>query len=183
MAILTTEKVTEDSGDQTLAEAFLNGDEFAFVWLMERYKNEVSRYAWRITWEAAAADHVVLETFARLHKGGLKRGDVFKTALFSLTHRLSLRALKDEATQEKMPAFGGAAGSPDGMSSRNREGMRLEIALGGVPVGHRAMLLLYYAHRLSPEEASRVLEVRPQQFRRQLAYARRLLRDGLRMEL
>jgi RNA polymerase sigma factor (sigma-70 family) len=186
MAIAPIQKVTEDSTDEALWEGFLRGDEICFIWLIERYREQVGSFAWRMARELGLAEQIALETYARLHDLKPRLTGRFRLLLFEQAHSLCVLAKKrmSDRSSENTPAFGaGRPGSPEEAASRGEERWRLETSLEKVGEGHRACLLLYYAHKLNVHEIAEVLDMRAHQVPGQLAYARRLLRDQLQEEV
>ena len=185
MLISPMQKITEDSTDEALWDAFLREDDIAFLWLVERYREQVGSFAWRMVRDLGVAEQVSLETFARLYDMKPKNPGRFRLLLFQQAHLLCAMAKEKLANRstEATPAFGGGRpGSPEEAASRGEERWRMEIGLSQIPDAHRACLLLYYGHELDLSEVAQVLDMRSHQIPGQLAYARRLLRDQLRME-
>jgi len=185
MLITPLEKITEDSSDEALWEAFLREDDIPFLWLVERYREQVGSFAWRMVRDLGVAEQIALESFARLYDLRLRNTGRFRHLLFQQVYMLCGLAKEKLAQRasEPTPAFGGGRpGSPEEAAARGEERWRLEVGLGNVPDGHRACLLLYYAHQLNLTEVGQILDMRSHQIPGQLAYARRLLRDQLRMD-
>ena len=177
------EKVTEESSDRLLAESFLAGNDLAFSWLFDRYVEQVSSFTWRLCVDPNLSDRVVLEAFARLRARGWKLHGSFKLHLFSVCHNLSIAANSAPKSQAAQPAFWGAGLGADSLGGENVEQARIERALAKMPVQARSVLLLYYAHGLTPTEVARIVDIRPHQIRRQIAGARYILRNGLKGEI
>ena len=179
------EKVTEESSDRLLAESFLAGNDEAFSWLFARYAEHVSSFTWRLCVDPNASDRIVLEAFARLRARGWKLQGSFKLHLFSVCHNLSIafNSAPPMPMPTATPAFGGVGLGADSLGGENVEQARIERALAKLPVQARSVLLLYYAHGLTPAEVARIVDIRPHQIRRQIAGARYLLRNGLKGEI
>jgi len=185
MPITPLKKVTEDSSDEALWQAFLREDEIAFLWLVERYREQVGSFAWRMVRDLGMSEQICVESFARLLDLKPKLSGRFRLLLFEQVHSLCVLAKKRLATRssEPTPAFGGGRpGTPEEAAARGEDRWRMEMGLAQVPDGHRACLLLYYGHKLNVQEVAEVLDMRAHQIPGQLSYARRLLRDQLRME-
>jgi len=186
MAITPIQKVTEDSTDEALWSGFLRGDDICFLWLIERYREQVGSYAWRMIRDLGLAEQIAVETYARLYDLKPKLTGRFRLLLFGQVHALCALAKKRMAgrSTEATPAFGGGRpGTPEEAAARGDERWRMETSLEQVGEGHRACLLLYYAHKLNIHEVAEVLEMREHQIPGQLAYARRILRDQLKVEV
>jgi len=177
------EKVTEESSDLLLAESFLAGNDVAFNWLFDRYIEQATSFAWRLCVDPVVADRVVMEAFARLRCRGWKLHGSFRLHLFSVCHNLSVAANKAPSIEVEAPAFGGASIGAHSLGGENVEQARIERALAKLPVQARSVLLLYYAHGLSPKEVARIVDVRPHQILSQIAGSRHLLRNGLKGEI
>ena len=186
MPITPIQKITEDSADEALWDAFQRGDEIAFLWLVERYREQVGSFSWRMVRDLGMAEQIVLESFARLYDLKPKLEGRFRRLLFQQVHLLCVLAKSrlSKQSSEPTPAFGGGRpGTPEEAASRGEDRWRMEMGLGQVPDAHRACLLLYYAHNLDLSEVAQVLDMRSHQVSGQLAYARRLLRGHIRVEV
>jgi RNA polymerase sigma factor (sigma-70 family) len=186
MAIAPIQKVTEDSTDEALWGAFLRGDDICFLWLVERYREQVGSFAWRMVRDIGLAEQIAVESFARLYDLKPKLTGRFRLLLFGQVHALFGLAKQRVAGQstEATPAFGaGRPGTPEEAAARGEERWRMETSLEQVGEGHRACLLLYYAHKLNVHEIAEVLGLREHEIPGQMAYARRLLRKQLQVEV
>lgn len=85
------ESAAESAYDATLVIRFNNGDESAFVEIMERYHNRLFSLAHNLLRNAADAEEIVQDAFIRAHRGlGNFRGDSsLATWLYRITLNLS----------------------------------------------------------------------------------------------
>jgi DNA-directed RNA polymerase specialized sigma24 family protein len=132
------------------------------------------------------AEQICVESFARLYDLKPRLVGRFRLLLFDQVHSLCVLAKKRLVSRstEATPAFGGGRpGTPEEAAARGEERWRMEMGLSQVPEGHRACLLLYYGHNLNTHEVAEVLDMRSHQIPGQLSYARRVLREELRVEV
>ena len=104
--------------DDELIARFLAGEEAAFDLVVQRYRKDIYRIAWRITGNHAEADDLAQETFCRAFTGLRDfRGEAsLKTWLSRIATNLSLNlvqsariARRDETTVETLARTGEAA--------------------------------------------------------------------------
>jgi RNA polymerase sigma-70 factor (ECF subfamily) len=89
--------------DEELLERFKAGDSGAFEALVERYKREVYRLAYRFTCGHEDAHDLSQEAFLRVHRGaGRFRGDAsFRTWLYRITMNLGLNHVERVRRSER----------------------------------------------------------------------------------
>ncbi len=152
--------------------------------LYHRYRRRVYGLASRIA-GPEDADEVAQEAFVRILRGLPKfRGDA---ALGTWIYRLAVNAALTHVTRkprfadgegiiDSLPAPQAAARDP-GLSAR------LERALGALPGGYRAVLVLHDVEGLSHEECAAILGCRVGTSKSQLHKARARMRELLGPEL
>lgn len=173
--------------DEELLAAWTSGDERAFDALYERYSGRVTGYAWRLLGRREDAEEVCVETFTRIVEGRWRDEGVFRAWLFTVAHRCCLERLRRRTLTDRVLSLFGASPrpnpeSPESELLRDEQGQQLHLAIGRLPIEHRATLLLTCAQELPAREVGTVLGLTEQQVRSQLSYARKLLREQLTPE-
>jgi RNA polymerase sigma-70 factor, ECF subfamily len=169
-----------DEADLRLVEACARGDHKAMEALYHRFKRRVYSLAIRIA-GAADADEVAQEAFVRIFRGLAKfRGD---SALETWIYRLAVNAALSHIERRPARAEGEealahiAAATPPARDPRLAA--RLEAALGDLPAGYRAVLVLHDVEGLSHEEIGDILGCRVGTSKSQLHKARVRMREIL----
>src|SRR5262249_20103171 len=154
--------------DARLIERFKGGQREAFDRIVERYRRDVYRIAYRMTTNHEDADDVAQETFLRAYRAlGSFRGDAsLKTWLFRIAMNLSINVGRSRAghrTEERdleiLPDTGGAEG-PAGERRllRSEEAARVRGAVAALPPRQKQVVLLRMYEELSFQEIAEVLD-------------------------
>lgn len=173
--------------DADLLTRYRQGDHLAFEALYDRYKDRLNGYAARMLGRVQEAEDVTTETFVRLVDG---RIDVagqtsLRALLFTVAHRLCLDRLRSWQRRDRILGWLARRPPPtvaptvEDRLVRDQRDARLQAAIQQLAPRYRSVLLLTYGEGLSSQEAAAILGWTDQQVRSKLAYARRLLRDGL----
>lgn len=169
-----------DDDDARLLQACRIGDRRAMEALYHRFKRRVFSLVARIA-GPGEAEEVSQEVFVRIYRGLPKfRGD---SALGTWIYRLTVNAALTHVQRRPVRADGEevlatlpAAETP---SRDPRLAARLEVALGVLPPGYRAVLVLHDVEGLSHEEISDILGCRVGTSKSQLHKARARMRELL----
>jgi RNA polymerase sigma-70 factor, ECF subfamily len=172
-----------DEDDARLVEACRAGDHKAMEALYHRFKRRVFGLVSRIV-GPSDAEEVAQEAFVRIFRGLPKfRGD---SALGTWIYRLSVNAALTHVSRrpartegEEVLAQVPAAETP---ARDPRLAARLEAALGSLPPGYRAVLVLHDVEGLSHDEIATILGCRIGTSKSQLFKARARMRDLLGLE-
>ena len=170
------------SDDAQLIAACRRGEARAMEMLYHQYKRRVFGMAHRIV-GASDAEEVAQEVFVRVFRALASfRGDsALSTWIYRLTVNASLSHLAkrgrrqevaDDGIMEQMPAAPVAERDP-------KLAARIETALGQLPAGYRAILVLHDVEGLSHEECAAILECRIGTCKSQLHKARARMRELL----
>ncbi len=175
-------KIKVAEADQTLIEACRQGDRRAMEALYHRFKRRVFSMVARIA-GAQDAEEVAQEVFVRIFRGIAKfRGE---SALDTWVYRLTVNAalthvgrrparLEGEDALAQLPAPAGPARDP-------RLAARLQTALGDLPAGYRAVMVLHDVEGLSHEEIADILGCSVGTSKSQLHKARGRMRELLKL--
>ncbi|HKA90751.1 MAG TPA: sigma-70 family RNA polymerase sigma factor [Haliangiales bacterium] len=175
-------KIKVAEADQALIEACRQGDRRAMEALYHRFKRRVFSMVARIA-GAQDAEEVAQEVFVRIFRGIAKfRGE---SALDTWVYRLTVNAalthvgrrparLEGEDALAQLPAPAGPVRDP-------RLAARLQSALGDLPAGYRAVMVLHDVEGLSHEEIAEILGCSVGTSKSQLHKARGRMRELLKL--
>ncbi|MCX5746121.1 MAG: sigma-70 family RNA polymerase sigma factor, partial [Proteobacteria bacterium] len=168
--------------DVQLIAACRRGEARAMEMLYHQFKRRVFGMAHRIV-GASDAEEVAQEVFVRVFRALANfRGDsALSTWIYRLTVNASLSHLArrsrrqevaDDGIMEQMPAAPVVERDP-------KLAARIEAAMGQLPAGYRAILVLHDIEGLSHEECASILECRVGTCKSQLHKARARMRELL----
>ena len=168
--------------DAQLIAACRRGEARAMEMLYHQYKRRVFGMAHRIV-GASDAEEVAQEVFVRVFRGlAAFRGDsALSTWIYRLTVNASLSHLARRGRRQEVPADEILADVPaPPVAERDPKLVaRIEHALGELPAGYRAILVLHDVEGLSHEECAAILECRVGTCKSQLHKARARMRELL----
>ena len=168
--------------DGWVIEACRRGDRAAMEMLYHRFKRRIFGMVARIC-GSQDAEEVAQEVYMRIFRGLAKfRGD---SALDTWVYRLTVNAALSHV--QRRPFRGRIEGedaladlpAPEGPTRDPRLARRLEDALGELPAGYRAVLVLHDVEGLSHEEIADIMGCRVGTSKSQLHKARARMRDLL----
>ena len=168
--------------DAQLVAACRRGEARAMEMLYHQYKRRVFGMAHRIV-GANDAEEVAQEVFVRVFRGlAAFRGDsALSTWIYRLTVNASLSYLARRGRRQEVPVDDALAEVPAPAAVERDPGLaaRIEQALGALPAGYRAILVLHDVEGLSHEECAAILECRVGTCKSQLHKARARMRELL----
>jgi RNA polymerase sigma-70 factor (ECF subfamily) len=167
--------------DAQLIAACRRGEARAMEMLYHQYKRRVFGMAHRIV-GASDAEEVAQEVFVRVFRAlGNFRGDsALSTWIYRLTvnaalSHLAKRGRRQEVSDESLAELP----APPAVERDSGLAARIESALGQLPAGYRAILVLHDVEGLSHEECAAILECRVGTCKSQLHKARARMRELL----
>jgi len=167
--------------DAQLIAACRRGEARAMERLYHQYKRRVFGMAHRIV-GASDAEEVAQEVFVRVFRGlAAFRGDsALSTWIYRLTVNASLSHLAKRGRRQEVGDDAlGELPAPPTAERDSALAARIESALGQLPAGYRAILVLHDIEGLSHEECSSILECRVGTCKSQLHKARAKMRELL----
>jgi RNA polymerase sigma-70 factor (ECF subfamily) len=168
--------------DAQLIAACRRGEEMARTMLYHQYKRRVFGMAHRIV-GASDAEEVAQEVFVRVFRGlAAFRGDsALSTWIYRLTVNASLSHLARRGRRQEVPADEALSDVPaPPVAERDPKlAARIEQALGELPAGYRAILVLHDIEGLSHDECAAILDCRVGTCKSQLHKARARMRELL----
>lgn len=164
--------------DSALMLAYAAGDVGAFEQLYLRHKDALYRYLLRQSGNAAIAEDVAQEVWAKViaARDRYRPDAKFSTFLFRVARnafiddvrRNRLRAVSDDYDDERRPADSGA---PDQEFDRNALAREFQVALTDLPDDQRDAFLLKEESGLTLEEIAKVCGVNRETIKSRLRYA------------
>jgi len=167
--------------DAQLIAACRRGEARAMERLYHQYKRRVFGMAHRIV-GASDAEEVAQEVFVRVFRGlAAFRGDsALSTWIYRLTVNAALSHLAKRGRRHEVGDDGLSELPAPPVAERDSAlAARIETALGQLPAGYRAILVLHDVEGLSHEECSAILECRVGTCKSQLHKARAKMRELL----
>ena len=168
--------------DAQLIAACRRGEARAMEMLYHQYKRRVFGMAHRIV-GATDAEEVAQEVFVRVYRGlAAFRGDsALSTWIYRLTVNASLSYLARRGRRQEVAVDDTIADvpAPPAVERDPALAARIETALGQLPAGYRAILVLHDVEGLSHEECAEILECRVGTCKSQLHKARARMRELL----
>jgi RNA polymerase sigma-70 factor (ECF subfamily) len=172
----------ELADDAQLIAACRRGEARAMEMLYHQYKRRVFGMAHRIV-GPNDAEEVAQEVFVRVYRGlAAFRGDsALSTWIYRLTVNASLSYLARRGRRQEVPADDTITEVAAPPVAERDPGLaaRIETALGQLPAGYRAILVLHDVEGLSHEECAAILECRVGTCKSQLHKARARMRELL----
>ncbi len=173
---------TDPRSDAQLVDALNRGDLSAFDGLYYRYRDQISRLAFRFTQNHEDALDVLQETFAYLHRKfpGFTLTAAMTTFLYPVVKHLSLAARRKRQRMFGVDlALDLAADetAPDQPQVRDE----LSAVLSALPLTHREVLLLRFVDGFSLEEIAAVMKIPLGTVKSRLHNALATLRNDPRM--
>lgn len=173
--------MTSLADDVELIAACRRGEARAMELLYHQYKRRVFGIIHRIVGHSDS-EEVAQEVFVRIFRalGSFRGESALSTWIYRLTVNAALsyvakRARRNEVGDEALVALPAEAAPQGDPGLRNR----IEIALGQLPAGYRAILVLHDVEGLSHEECAEILECRIGTCKSQLHKARARMRELL----
>ena len=175
----TREDRADERTDESLLEAYLNGEVAAFQRLVERYQRELYHFLVRFLGDRAAAEDVFQETFLQVHQSGgqfdLSRR--FRPWLFTIAANKARDLMRSQARRptsplqaEISPGEGDGGGQfidlmaadipgPGDAISRDELQAAVHDTVMGMPENLREILLLSYFHQFPYKQIADILDI------------------------
>ena len=180
---------------------FREGSREAFEELFSRHHRAVVRFAWRMTGDPSSAEEAAQEIFLRIARAAPSYSPTakFTTWMYTVARRTTLNYLRDtEEGGERIPILSESEGEDGvypvqlpGPDDRNPERMaweaelteRFRTALGELPEGYRAAIVLNRGDGLSYGEVAQVLDITVQAVKTRIFRAREMLLSRLSKDI
>jgi RNA polymerase sigma-70 factor (ECF subfamily) len=161
--------------DIQLMQRVRDGDQNAFRALFDKYKQQVINYCYRYCGHPAVAEELAQETFLRVYKASARYRPKarFSTWLFKIATNVCLNEIRrpvyrariesmDQASHEDRDpprelAMAPEQSMPDALLETHQDQFYIRQAMGRLPEGQRAALLLRATEGFSYQEIGRQL--------------------------
>src|SRR5215210_5954613 len=190
--------VAEPPTDHALLEATRTGDEDAFAELVNRYRNQITSYIYRMTSDYDSAVDLAQETFVRVYRAAerYQASHAFSTYIYRIATNLAISELRQRKRRRLVSLTGffqsqdqaGEACELDPPDKRPLQDAALvdderrtavARAIATLPEKYRAPLVLRDIEERSYEEIGRILEMSEGTVKSRISRARTFLRDKL----
>lgn len=173
--------VPDRSEDLNLADRVVRGEEGAFRELLERYGPRIFNLARRMSGNPATAEDLTQEVFLLLLRK-IRQYDgraalstwIYRVAVNRIISEFRRQPPATEAAEGDMAALRVASAAP----ALHRR-LDLEAAIGRLPPGYRAVLLMHDVEGLCHQEIAEILDISVGTSKSQLHHARMQMRDLL----
>lgn len=176
--------VPDRSEDLNLVDRIVRGEEGAFGELLERYGSRIFNLARRMSGNPTIAEDLTQEVFLLLLRK-IRQYDgraalstwIYRVAVNRIISEFRRQPPASEAAEGDMAALRIASAAP---ALQRR--LDLEAAIGRLPPGYRAVLLMHDVEGLRHQEIAEILDISVGTSKSQLHHARMQMRDLLQGE-
>src|SRR3989344_8556837 len=152
-----------ERNDQKLIVDYLNGDDGAIAFLIDRHLKGVFNFIRRLAGNREEAEDITQETFLKMWRN-LKKyrlGENFKTWLFTIARNTAINYMRkkrnfafsdfedDKGENALTESLTDTEPLPDEIFAKAEEKKLLEYALDKLSLPHRETILLYYTEHLT----------------------------------
>lgn len=178
----------DDAWQAELVKSCLAGDEQAFAIIADHYGGLLLRTAYLLVRDEEAAKDIVQESLLLAWKnmGKLREPTFLRAWLIKIVVNQSTssqRQLARRAALLREQYVNTTIRVSEIQSGRLEEGIDLEQAIGQLPLKQRAVLVLFYYHRMTMPEITALLGVAENTLRKRLQAALDKIRRVLQVEL
>jgi RNA polymerase sigma-70 factor (ECF subfamily) len=173
--------------DSTLVAEAQAGDDAAFSEIMRRWQRPVLNFVYRLLGNAADAEDVAQEVFARLyqHLADYRPSQKFSTWLFALARhaaidRLRWRQRHPTESLDTVAALGERGPSPSESAAHTELGDQIAAAIAALPEEQRSAIVLSEYHGLPDAEIAAIMNCSRKSVELRLYRAKQTLRAALR---
>ncbi|MFQ6607284.1 MAG: sigma-70 family RNA polymerase sigma factor [Fidelibacterota bacterium] len=157
--------------DEELISRFQEGDEYAYIELVHRYKDRLMNFAYRFFGDRGDAEDVVQDTFMKLytHKHYYRNIAKFSTWIYTIASNLAKTELRKRKRRPQTPiSMMGLEGKDwdipvDDRTNKEIEGRynesEIQRAMLSLPLHFRTAVILRDIQELSYEEISNILDI------------------------
>ena len=184
------------AADNTLISAYLEGNEYAFEVLMNRYQNRLVNYLNRLIHDFDMSVDLAQEAFIRVYRNANRyQGQYqFSTWLYRIATNLAIDEMRHRQRKGRVffhnvmnwtqrddgiYALPDLTHSPEKLVDETEKLKRLQGAMDSIPEKYRLAFVLKEAQEFSYEETSRILGVSLGTVKSRVHRAKLLLREKL----
>lgn len=182
-------------GDQKLMQKAKKGDQAAFAELVDKYRDKIYAYLYRMVGNREDALDLAQETFLRIYSNlrNFKLGQPFKPWLYRIATNLAIDLLRKRRPKVALdaPLFADEplrlelvdeGPGPEEQQEQAELAAYLAQKVAELPANYRSVILLRHGHDLSYQEISEILRVPVSTVKTRLFRAREALRLKLSEE-
>jgi len=181
--------------DEELVSKYLDGDESAFVEIVNRYLKPIYNFTYRLCGNVCEAEEITQESFLKIWKNlqKFKKGEKFKTWAFTISRNATIDKLRKKKSFV-FSDFDSEDGDsyiedslvdsellPDELFEKAEGQKNVENILSCLPENYREVMILRYNEDMTFEEISSVLKRTLNTVRSQHRRALIILKDKLKM--
>ncbi len=150
-----------ENPDAQLVKLCLEGEQSAYTQLLNRYKNAIFSYVYRLVRNRVDAEDLTQETFIRAFKalGTYDPNFPFSNWLFRISHNLAVDFFRRHKTPAVQITEEITTPGPAENYRHQRQKEIIEQAILKLSVEYREVLLLYHREGKSYEELARILDL------------------------
>src|ERR1700704_5025215 len=190
--------VVQKASDHALLEETLAGGEDAFPEFVRRYRNQITRYIYRMTNDYDGAVDLAQETFMRVYRaaGRYQTTHAFSTYIYRIATNLAISELR-KRKRRRLVSLTGLLSSDDGQEPRDFDAPDerplqdislvdserravIKRAIATLPDKYRAPLVLRDVEGKSYDEIAAILSTSEGTVKSRINRARNFLRDKMR---
>src|SRR6476620_10896241 len=194
---LQQDALEDTTSDHALLEATRSGDHDAFAELVNRYRNQITSYIYRMTNDYDGAVDLAQETFVRVYRAAdrYQRSYAFSTYIYRIATNLAISELR-KRKRRKLVSLTGFYQSRDGGEPEEfnppdlkplpdtelvdaERRTAVQRAISTLPEKYRAPLILRDVEGKSYEDISRILETSEGTIKSRISRARGFLREKM----
>src|SRR5437667_11702971 len=184
-----------DVSDGVLARQTLDGDQYAFDGLIQRYSTSLFNFIYRFLGDYDQASDILQNVFIQLHTSlpSLRTDKPLKAWLFQVArnrcldelrrkhaiHFSELEAINDDEELSPLAAIPDSGPLPEELAERSDLQQHLHNAIQTLPIKFRSVVLLRYAAQLSFSEIGQALNMPEATAKTYFQRAKPLLRTTL----
>ena len=194
---LPTEALEDTTSDHALLEATRSGNQDAFGELVNRYRNQITSYIYRMTNDYDGAVDLAQETFVRVYRAAdrYQRSYAFSTYIYKIATNLAISELR-KRKRRKLVSLTGFFQPSDGSEPKEfnppderplqdcelvdwERRTAVQRAIGTLPEKYRAPLILRDVDGRSYDEIAKILETSEGTVKSRISRARGFLREKM----
>ena len=177
--------------DAVLMQRLASGEDRALNELMERWRDKVGAFIYRMTHDHAVTVDLTQETFVRLYQSRLRYrpGALFSTYLFTIAANLVRNharwrqrhpSVSIEAGEETGHEAADQAPSPDESAASHDKLRAIQVAMAALPPELREAMTLFTHEDLGYAEIATIAGCSPKAVETRIYRARQLLKEALK---